>query len=93
MYTEEEHATLTSITLSDAEVKAKAAVDVVINAIRVSVLEHVHEIFDGKEEQSHIAQKVASLLHDDYFRDKLESSFMAWLLKTHVILPPTRLES
>ena len=85
--------TLTPITIADAEVKAKVAADVVINNIHVSVSEHVKEIFESEGDQSEVIQKSGDLLEDEEFRGRLASAFIAWLMKTSLIMPPSRLES
>ena len=77
-----------SVTLNDAEIRAKKAADVVMASMANAVVEAIPSYFEGEAEKRVAGQQLDGLMADTEFRARLESAFIAWLAQTHVILPP-----
>jgi len=77
-----------ALTLDEAQARAHEAALSVIDSLGRSFVEHKHQLFSDKAEAANALREMKALTKDEGFKLELEAAFVAWLSRTHTLLPP-----
>ena len=76
------------IPLAEATTLAESAAREAISDLIATTRENLDSLYDDESEREAAIARLEELTTDSELLNEMTSSFMAWLAKSHVILPP-----